>query len=174
MKPIIPEENTSKTQGIKPEELIGKLAPDFTVKDLDGKELSLKDFRGQVVLIDFWATWCGPCIKEMPKVKKTYAKFKDQKFAIIGISLDRSIDPLKAYIAKEELSWKQYWDEDKTVRNLFGVRFIPTTFIIDGEGIVRKAKVGGFDVETAVETYVKENLAKNPDKPSAESTTDQN
>ncbi len=169
-KPDIPVENTSKTEEVILEDLVGKPVPDFTVKGLDGKELSMKDFKGQVVLIDFWATWCGPCIKEMPKVKKTYAKFKDQKFAIISISLDSSIDPLKAYITKEELSWKQYWDQDRTVRNLFGVKFIPTAIIIDGEGIVRKAKVGGFDLEAAVETYVKENLAKNP----TESTSDEN
>ena len=170
MKPAIPEEKASKTEEIKLEDLVGKPVPDFTVKGLDGKELTMKDFKGQVVLIDFWATWCGPCIKEMPKIKKTYAKFKDQKFAIIGISLDKSIDPLKAYITKEELSWKQYWDQDRTVRNLFGVKFIPTAVIIDGEGIVRKAKVGGFDLEAAVGTYVKENLAKNP----TESTSDEN
>ncbi|MXV77348.1 redoxin domain-containing protein [Candidatus Poribacteria bacterium] len=168
MKPAIPEENAPKTEEIKLEDLVGKPVPDFTVKDLNGKEISIKDLKGQVVLIDFWATWCGPCIKEMPKVKNTYAKFKDQKFAIIGISLDRSVDPLKTYIAKEELSWKQYWDQDRTVRNLFGVKFIPTAVIIDGEGIVRKAKVGGFNLETAVETYVKENLAKNPIEPSAD------
>lgn len=168
MKPAIPEENAPKTEEIKLEDLVGKPVPDFTVKGLDGKEISIKDLKGQVVLIDFWATWCGPCIKEMPKVKNTYTKFKDQKFTIIGISLDRSIDPLKAYIAKEELEWKQYWDQDRTVRNLFGVKFIPTAVIIDGEGIVRKAKVGGFDLETAVETYVKQNLAKNPVEPSAD------
>ena len=168
MKPIIPEENVAKTGVIKLEDLVGKLVPDFTVKALDGKELAIKDYKGHVVLIDFWATWCGPCIKEMPKIKKTYAKFKDQKFAIIGISLDRSIDPLKAYIAKEDLSWKQYWDEDRTVRNLFGVKFIPTAVIIDGEGIVRQAKIGGFNLEAAVETYVKQNLTKNP----TESTTE--
>ncbi len=159
-----------KTEEIILHDLVGKPIPDFTVKGLDGKEISMKKLKGQVVLIDFWATWCSPCIKEMPKIKKTYAKFKDQKFTIIGISYDRSIDPLKAYIAKEKLPWKQYWDQDRTVRQLFGVKFIPTAVIIDGKGIVRKAKVGGFDLEDAVETYVKENLAKKK----TGSTTDEN
>ena len=148
-------------------EWVGKPAPDFEVMDLQGEALSLEKYRGQVVLLDFWATWCGPCLAEMPKVKKTYDKYKDQKFQIIGISSDRSKPPLEAYVEKEGLDWIHIWDENRKLRNLYGIIGIPTAFLIDGEGVIRKASLGGFDVETAVAELVKENLAKpaNPAQP---------
>ena len=145
---------------MSPRAWIGKPAQDFQVTDLKGEELSLKDLRGQVVLLDFWATWCGPCIAEMPNVKKTYAKYKDQKFQIIGISLDRSAEPLEAYIEKEELGWLHYWDKSRKVSTVYKVRGIPETFLIDGEGVIRKTNLRGHALEHAVEDLVKENLAK--------------
>ncbi len=147
-----------------PSEWVGKPAPEFKVTDVNGEELSLEKYRGQVVLLDFWATWCGPCIAEMPKLKQTYEKYKDQNFQIIGISLDGSKPPLDAYIEKEALAWEHYWDEDRKVRDQYSVWAIPTAFLIDGEGIIRKASLGGFDVETAVANLLKENPAK-PVKP---------
>ena len=154
-----------KSLGAGPSEWVGKPAPDFQITDLKGEALSLKDYRGQVVLLDFWATWCGPCIAEMPKVKKAYEKHKDQKFQIIGISLDQSEEPLAAYIEKEELAWIHYWDESRDLRNLYGVRAIPSAFLVDGEGVIRKASLGGFDVESAVAELVKENLSRPADTP---------
>ena len=155
-----------------PSEWVGKPAPDFQVKNIKGEELSLKDFRGKVVFLDFWATWCGPCIAEMPKVKETYEKYKDQKFEIIGISLDRSQPPLDAYVEKEGLTWHHYWDENRKIRNLYEVKAIPTAFLIDGEGIIRKASLGKFDVESAVAALVKENLAKPADTPPTKTPAD--
>ena len=139
--------------------------------DLKGKSLSLEKYRGQVVLLDFWATWCGPCITEMPKIKKTYEQYKDQQFQIIGISLDRSKEPLETYIENEKLAWVHYWDESREIRTLYGVWGIPSAFLIDGEGVIRKASLGGFDVETAVAELVKENLAKPADAPDTPVTT---
>lgn len=155
-------------------ELIGKPAPDFQVKDLKGEELTLEKFRGQVVLLDFWATWCGPCLTEMPKVKKTYEKYKDQKFQIIGISRDNSKTPLEAYVEKEGLAWINYWDENGKLTDLYKVIGFPTTFLIDGAGVIRKASLGGSDVETAVAELVKENLAKPslPEKTTSDSPID--
>ena len=163
--PTPAKEEGQKPLRTDPSEWVGKPAPDFQVTDLKGETLSLKDYRGQVVLLDFWATWCGPCIAEMPKVKKTYEKYKDQKFQIIGISLDRSEEPLTAYIEKKGLSWVHYWDNSRDIRNLYKVWGIPTAFLIDGEGIIQKASLGGFDVETAVAELVEKNLARPADTP---------
>ena len=149
---------------MSPRAWIGKPAQDFQGTDLKGEALSLKDLRGQVVLLDFWATWCGPCIAEMPNVKKTYAKYKDQKFQIIGISLDRSAEPLEAYIEKEELGWLHYWDKSRKVSTVYKVRGIPATFLIDGEGVIRKTNLRGHALEHAVEDLVKENVARTVEK----------
>ena len=174
-KLLKPDTTSEKDESIKstrtnPSEWIGKPAPDFQVTNLKGKELSLKDFRGQIVLLDFWATWCGPCIAEMPKVKRTYEAYKDQNFQIIGISLDRSKQPLEAYVEKEGLGWIHYWDESRQLRTLYGVWGIPSAFLIDSEGIIRKASLGGFDVESAVAELVEKNLAKPVDAPDAPSS----
>ena len=139
---------------------IGHPALDFEVTDLKGKSLSLEAYRGQVVLLDFWATWCGPCIAEMPNVRRTYEKYKHQKFQIIGISLDRSMEPLKTYIEKEQLGWVHYWDNANKVSSIYRVRAIPSTFLIDGEGIIRKTNLRGAALKKAVAELVKENLTK--------------
>ena len=146
-------------------EWIGKPALDFHVTDLNGEALSLEQYRGQVVLLDFWATWCPPCIAEIPNVKKTYEKYKDQKFQIVGISLDRAKEPLEAYIEKENLTWLHYWDNIGKVSNLYKVQAIPSTFLIDGEGVIRKTSLRGHALEHAVAELVKENLTKPVDTP---------
>ncbi|MDE0315101.1 MAG: redoxin domain-containing protein [Candidatus Poribacteria bacterium] len=178
-KLIKPSSTPQKTESLeslkaKMNEWVGKPAPDFEVTDLKGEELTLKKFRGQVVLLDFWATWCGPCLVEMPKVKKTYEKYKDQKFQIIGISRDNSKTPLEAYVEKEGLAWINYWDENGKLTDLYKVIGFPTTFLIDGAGVIRKASLGGSDVETAVAELVKENLAKPylPEKTTSDSPVD--
>ena len=145
---------------IRASDWIGKSALDFQVTDLKGEKFSLKQYRGQVVLLDFWATWCSPCIAEIPNVKKTYEKYKDQKFQIIGISLDRSMEPLKAYVEKEELGWLHYWDQTSKVSSIYKVQAIPSTFLIDGTGVIRKANLRGAALETAVAELAQENLAK--------------
>ena len=141
-----------------PSQFINKPALDFQVTDLRGETLSLTQYRGQVVLLDFWATWCGPCIAEMPNVKATYTKYKNQKFEIIGISLDNSTVPLEAYIASEGITWRQYWDSGGRISNMYNVRAIPSTFLIDGEGVIRKVNLRGTALENAVSELVQENL----------------
>ena len=143
-----------------PSNFIGQTAMDFQVKDLNGQLLSIDQFRGKVVLLDFWATWCGPCIQEMPNVKQTYAKYKNQNFEIIGISLDRSKAPLESYIEKEGIRWPNYYDSTRQVSNMYQVRFIPSTFLIDGDGVIRKTNLRGSALESAVAQLVQENMSR--------------
>ena len=154
------QENTSAAPKVSHREKIGKPAPDFQVIDLKGQELSLKKYRGQVVLLDFWATWCFPCRAEMPHLKKIYDTYKDQKFEIIGISLDQSKSVLDSYIETQNITWQQFIDDSRAVTQMYNVTGIPATFLIDGDGIVREVKLRGRALDEAVAELVKENLAK--------------
>ncbi len=143
-----------------PPNFIGQPALDFQVKDLNGKPLSLEKLKGQVVLLDFWATWCPPCIAEMPNVKRTYQKYKNQKFQIIGISLDNGKALLEDYIEKEGIMWPQYYDNSRQISDMYQVRAIPSTFLIDADGIIRKTNLRGNALENAVAQLVQENMAR--------------
>ena len=154
------QKGASAAPKVSHREKIGKPAPDFQVIDLKGQELSLEKYRGQVVLLDFWATWCIPCRAEMPHLKKVYDTYKDQKLEIIGISLDRTRAVLDSYIEKQDITWPQFLDNGRAVTKMYNVTGIPATFLIDGEGIVREVKLRGSALEEAVAELVKENLAK--------------
>ena len=129
---------------------IDKKAIDFQVADLNGEPLSLEKYRGQIILLDFWATWCPPCIAEMPFVKNTYQKYKNQNFEIIGISLDNELNQLTTYLEKEDITWPQYYDNGGQISNLYQVQAIPTTYLIDSKGIIRYANLRGNALENAV------------------------
>lgn len=148
----------ASNQGPSASHFINNPALDFQVTGLKGEPLSLSQYRGQVVLLDFWATWCPPCIAEMPNLKRTYAKYKNQKFEVIGISLDRSTEPLEAYVASEGLMWRHYWDTGGKISSMYSVRAIPSTFLIDGAGIIRQVNLRGSALEMAVAELVRENM----------------
>jgi len=138
---------------------IGAEPVDFQVKSIDGKTLSPGAYQGKVLLIDFWATWCGPCIAEMPNVKQVYAKYHPKGFEIVGISLDQSRDRLDQYLKKNEIPWPQYfdgkwWKNDVAVR--YGVQSIPTTILVDRTGKIRYKSLRGKQLENAVEKLVTE------------------
>jgi thiol-disulfide isomerase/thioredoxin len=110
--------------------------PELSGTTVDGKEISLEDYRGKVVLLDFWATWCPPCVEGLPEIKAVYEKYGDKGFEIIGISLDQSIDPLKTFIEEENLDWINLYDADQTasLADQFSVSSIPSLFLLNQEG----------------------------------------
>lgn len=125
---------------------IGKSAPGFTQKDVDGKEIMLSSFQGNYVLIDFWASWCGPCRLENPNVVKAYNRYHGKGFAIIGVSLDNQKDKWMAAIQKDGLHWTQVSDLkgwDNQVATIYGIKGIPINFLLDKEGkVVAKGLMG--------------------------------
>jgi len=130
--------------------------PDFDVKDLDGKALSVAGYKGKVVMIDFWATWCPPCVGEVPNVAKVYEKYHPQGFEIIGVSLDHEGDKpeLISFTKEHNMPWRQYydgkfWTNDLAVK--YGIQSIPATFLLDRDGKIIAKNVRGEALEPAVQ-----------------------
>lgn len=131
----------------------------FSVTSLKGQKLSPEDFKGKVLLLDFWATWCAPCRQEMPNVIKVYDKYNDKGFEIVGISLDRKRSDLDRYLDKYEIGWHQYFDGkfwQNEVATKYGVQSIPATFLIDKKGKIRYKSLRGSQLETAVKELLAE------------------
>ncbi len=126
----------------------------FSVKDVDGNPLSIEKYKGKVVLLDFWATWCMPCKVEMPNVIRIHKKFRERGFEIIGISLDSDRAAFDSYVKKNGMIWPQYFDGKGWQNDLAGkykVRSIPATFLVDRKGKIRYRSLRGPQLETAVE-----------------------
>ena len=118
-------------------ERFGEPAPDFSTIDLDGKPISLQQYRGKVVLLDFWAVWNGFCVGEMLRVKKIYNAYKDQGFEIIGVSLDTDETKLRNYLKENDILWRQIYtglERQSPLAQQYDVRSIPARWLIDREG----------------------------------------
>jgi len=124
--------------------------PFLRVIDLNGKTVDVAALKGKVVLVDFWATWCGPCVGEVPHLLDAYKQHHDQGFEIVGISLDKDKESLLGFIEKNGMTWPQYLDEDRSVRDRFQVRGIPTMYLLDREGVLRHVGLRGKSLGMAV------------------------
>lgn len=144
---------------------IGNKAPELSGASPDGKTYKLSDTKGQLVLLDFWASWCGPCRRENPAVVAAYNKYKDAKFnnakgfTIFSVSLDKTADAWKQGIEQDKLSWPyhisdlQFWNSKHGA--IYGIRSIPSNFLLDGNGVILETNLRGPALEAALEKYLK-------------------
>ena len=143
----------------KPPLYVGAKAIDFSFISTDEKKISLKDLRGKVVLLDFWASWCGPCVRELPNVKEVYRRFHDRGFEIIGINLDLDKEQFEDFIQEYGITWPQYFDGlgwDNKIAKLYRVTAIPATYLLDDQGIIRAKNVRGEKLAQEVEKLIAE------------------
>ena len=132
---------------------VGQRFPAFNETDVLGNSLSVAAYRGRVTMIDFWATWCGPCKAEMPNVIATYQKYHAQGFDIIGVSLDDDRNKLLAFTQQNGMPWAQYFDglgwENKLAK-LYGVQSIPMSYLLNQHGVIVAKEVRGQNLPTTV------------------------
>jgi thiol-disulfide isomerase/thioredoxin len=117
-------------------------AIDFTLQDLAGRETSLSAFRGKVVFLNFWATWCGPCTAEIPSMEQLYTELKDQGFTIVAVNSQESAEQVSAFVQEAGMSFPVLLDSAGKAGATYTVRAIPTTYIIDPQGSIRGRMVG--------------------------------
>ncbi len=126
-----------------------RMAPAFAVDTLDGQHISMDDLQGKVVLLDFWATWCGPCREALPHLRDVAKKFQGQPMVVLSVSLDANEKDWKEFVARNGMTWPQYRDGGFTgsVSKLFNVTAIPHTFTIDAEGVLQDEHIGDGSIE---------------------------
>jgi len=137
----------------------GQQAPELSLPDVDGKVIHLSDLKGKIVLIDFWASWCGPCRKNNPHLVKLYNKYHSKGLEILGVSIDDHETNWKNAIRHDKLTWIQVndnkgWDAPSAL--VYGVEAIPASFLIDKNGVVWKIDLVGLNLEREIKSLLKQ------------------
>jgi thiol-disulfide isomerase/thioredoxin len=140
----------------QPELARARMAPAFAVTTRDGRRLSLDDLQGKVVLLDFWATWCGPCREALPHMRKIAKSFEGQPLVVLSVSLDNDEQKWKDFIQKNEMTWLHYRDGgfNGRISKMFGVEAIPHTFTIDADGVLQDERIGDASIEGKLKKLV--------------------
>ncbi len=155
----LPGENTRETI-TAPQK--GFLAPDFSLERLNGESITLSDLRGQPVLVNLWASWCGPCRLEMPAMERIYKEYKDKGFVILAINTtyQDNLANVKAFIEEHNLTFPIILDQEGSTTQKYQLTVLPSSYFIDSEGIIQEVVIGGPMAEallrTRVETLIKE------------------
>jgi thiol-disulfide isomerase/thioredoxin len=138
----------------------GFAAPDFTLSALDGKPVALSSLRGRVVMVNLWATWCPPCVAEMPAIERVYARYNDAGFTVLAVNAAYQDDEAtaRAFAAERNLSFPILLDHEGLAASLYRLRALPTSIFIDRDGIIRAIVYGGPMSESAIEIRVKQLL----------------
>lgn len=125
---------------------VGRLAPVFSLNDINGRKISIAELRGKVVLLNFWATTCGPCKDEMPSMNNLYTALKDRGFAVLSVSIDTSEKAVRSFLSENRLTFPVLMDKDKDVYfDDYAVLGLPTSFLIDKNGIIAERFLGERD-----------------------------
>ena len=131
------------------------LAPDFSLTDLSSRKLTPADYRGKVVLLNFWATWCGPCREEIPGFVDLQRKYRDQGLVVIGISMDDDPAPVREFYQRYRMNYPVAMGDEALADRFGGILGLPTTFVIQRDGHIYAKQMGAVDVETFEESIKK-------------------
>jgi cytochrome c biogenesis protein CcmG/thiol:disulfide interchange protein DsbE len=138
----------------------GFAAPDFTLDTLDGQTITLSDLQGQVVLINFWASWCLPCREEMPAIQRVYEQYRDQGFVVLAVNLQEQDAHVAAFVDQLELTFPVLMDRDGDVFDRYRIMALPSTFFVDRAGVIQDLAVGGLLSQAFIESQVVPLLAQ--------------
>ena len=136
------EDEQGSDTGIKVAPVGGALAPDFTLINLEGENVSLSDFKGQPVLINLWATWCGPCRIEMPTIQSRFEEYRDEGFIVLAVNFDEQRADVQSFRDEFGLTFQMLLDPGAKVQKMYRTRSYPTSFFVDRKGVIQVQHIG--------------------------------